>query len=616
MKKIFLILCLFNLLFANEILLDETKNVVYKDVKVLDSSLPLEKIIDSKEFKTIYNFHHYIRQAYKKDRWIHFKVKNITNKELDKTFLFHWRNANLDFYLLKEKKIIYKKKLVDKNQNSILYVNTQINPRDTLDVYIYYNSKNKNDEFNYLNIVNTEETFSVITEFERFYNSGFFLGILVVMTIQSFFHYLSIKEESALYYGLFQFTVILIISDFRFFVYDLLEEYPILTFIILKAILPSLMFILSAFFSKSFLNTKKNFPFIDKFINLYIIVFISFALYKSFTLDYIIIIGYISLFSIIFLYIGIVSFKRGDGSAFFYTIGTAFFVIFLIGFPFHLLFNFSYEFTKHIQIFIALEALFLSIAVQHKIRNLYLEKERVAREQLEDKKMFFLQSKLAAMGEMIGNIAHQWRQPLNSISMILANIQMQHEYKRLSKEVLEKKINDANSQLKYMSSTIEDFRNFFSHNKKDESINLKSMCEEAISLTNSTIQSNHINLTTSYIEVSKVIGSRSELIQVMIILINNASDAFLINKIKNPELKISILENIIQVEDNAGGISEDIMDRIFDPYFTTKDKSSATGLGLYMSKMIIENTFKSKLKVERIKSGTIFYLDLNTTKNQ
>lgn len=161
-----------------------------------------------------------------------------------------------------------------------------------------------------------------------------------------------------------------------------------------------------------------------------------------------------------------------------------------------------------------------------------------------------------------------------------------------------------------MSNTIEDFRNFFSHNKSNELIDLEDMCMESIKLTKNTIQSNYIDLITFYDDVTHVKGSRSELIQVMIILITNARDAFLINKIKNRKLTISISKNLIKVEDNAGGIPEDIIDKIFDPYFTTKDKNSGTGLGLYMAKMIIENTFKGSLKVKKINSGTIFYLTL------
>ena len=229
--------------------------------------------------------------------------------------------------------------------------------------------------------------------------------------------------------------------------------------------------------------------------------------------------------------------------------------------------------------------------------------------------LLFQQGKMASMGEMIGNIAHQWRQPLTVISTCASNIKFQKEYLTLSDDEFYKSVDIITEQTHHLSKTIDDFRNFFRPEKGLDEFLIKDCIEKVLKLLTPSLEQNNIMIETKFLDKDfRFIGYPNELIQVLINIINNSKDAFLINKNEERTIIIEELEfkdkYILKIKDNAGGIPEEILRKIFDPYFTTKHKSQGTGIGLYMSHQIIVDHMKGKLKVQNIDEGCCFSIEL------
>lgn len=274
------------------------------------------------------------------------------------------------------------------------------------------------------------------------------------------------------------------------------------------------------------------------------------------------------------------------------------------------------------------EELRLRIANQIKIKLLQEELSSVNRIQ---EQLLIQQSKFASMGEMIAAIAHQWRQPLATLGAVLINLEDSFENSELDKKALTKFLDQADNNISYMTNTIDDFRNFFIPSKTKEIFCLKKATLNALRIIDATFHEHFIEIefliehekTESYQDsVSHkekeflVNGYANEFSQVIINLLNNAKDA-IDEKLqehdtifKNPIVKIDIFkeenEIIIHIEDNAGGIPANVLNRIFEPYFTTKEEGKGTGIGLYMSKTIIENNMQGKLNAYNNSQGAIF----------
>lgn len=215
-------------------------------------------------------------------------------------------------------------------------------------------------------------------------------------------------------------------------------------------------------------------------------------------------------------------------------------------------------------------------------------------------KLLFEQSKLAAMGEMIGNISHQWRQPLSVISTAASGIKFQKELKILDDKTLFDSTDVIVKSCTYLSQTIEDFKNYIRGKKSIELVNINEPLDICLTLLKSTFLNNNITLVENR-EDCNIYSSKNEIIQILINILNNAKDALINSKNEEKLLFIKTYEKddfiVISIKDNAGGIPEDIIDKIFNPYFTTKDESQGTGLGLYMSYQVAVNSLKGAIKV-------------------
>lgn len=214
--------------------------------------------------------------------------------------------------------------------------------------------------------------------------------------------------------------------------------------------------------------------------------------------------------------------------------------------------------------------------------------------------MLAQQAKMAAMGEMIGNIAHQWRQPLSVITTASSGIVVEHEMGMLSDKRLTDSLDGITKSANYLSSTIDDFRNFFKQDKEKTQFNIKDTIVKTLSLTSNQIHDKNIKIIENIKDIT-ITGLENELIQVLINLLNNARDELI--KKHDQELYIFIKVSkygdnaIIEIKDNAGGIKKEIINRIFEPYFTTKHKSQGTGIGLYMSEKIISQHMDGTITV-------------------
>lgn len=228
--------------------------------------------------------------------------------------------------------------------------------------------------------------------------------------------------------------------------------------------------------------------------------------------------------------------------------------------------------------------------------------------------MLIQQSRQAAMGEMIGNIAHQWRQPLNAVAIIIQNIQDAHDYGELDSEYIHQKVSQSMEIIQYMSQTIDDFRNFFKPEKNKQDFDVKSVVEKCISFVESALQNNNIKLTYHLPENIFANGYSNEYAQVVMNILKNAREALLDKNVSEPLINIRLEEkegkSYLYISDNAGGIAPEIEDKIFHPYFTTKDPGIGTGLGLYMSKTIIEKNMAGVLTFRNTQEGAEFIIML------
>ncbi len=229
---------------------------------------------------------------------------------------------------------------------------------------------------------------------------------------------------------------------------------------------------------------------------------------------------------------------------------------------------------------------------------------------------------MAQMGEMIGNIAHQWRQPLSTISTAASGMKLEKEFDMLNDEKFNESCDIIVKNTLHLSKTIDTFRNFIKEKKEKKKVIVQDRINIALDIIEASIKDNHIELINKidYTKPIEYVMTVGELSQVIINIFNNAKDILLLNNIKSPWIKVNLQQdnNIIRItiEDNAGGVPEDIIDKIFDPYFTTKHQSQGTGLGLHMSYQIINDHLDGLLYVKNTEYGAKFFIEFPLINNK
>lgn len=277
------------------------------------------------------------------------------------------------------------------------------------------------------------------------------------------------------------------------------------------------------------------------------------------------------------------------------------------------------DYTLILQVIIGTSILILFISyvyirekkLKNKIEDLNKNLEKKVFLEVEKNKqkerLMLHQSRFAQMGEMLSMIAHQWRQPLNNLSVLNQTVILKYKLNKLDKEVIESFKKNSKIQIEQMSQTIDDFSNFFKPDKEKVDFVINDSVKQSVDILNAILEKHTIKVKIHEEEQLNVTSYKNEFNQAILNILNNAKDALIENNIENKQIDINLKKEkntfVISVIDNAGGIPQNIIDRIFDPYFSTKDEKNGTGLGLYMTKIIIEEHIKAKINVDISKKG-------------
>ena len=246
--------------------------------------------------------------------------------------------------------------------------------------------------------------------------------------------------------------------------------------------------------------------------------------------------------------------------------------------------------------------------------NLKIQIEQEIKKNQEKEKYMMYQNRLAQMGEMISMIAHQWRQPLSAISSTTNTLLLKSMMDKYEKEFFSEKLKNINDYSQHLSSTINDFRNFFKQNKEKRKISLHTVANDSLNIIKLSLESKNINIIKDFKNRDELNTYPNELRQVILNIIKNAEDILVEKTSGNKWIKLKTYKengsHILEISDNGSGINENIIYKIFEPYYSTKKHKDGTGLGLYMSKTIIEDHCKGTLSVSNNEFGAVFKITL------
>jgi len=427
---------------------------------------------------------------------------------------------------------------------------------------------------------------------------GIIFGIIAMTIIYTFVRYISSKESIYIAYTLMQMlslTYVILYSQF-FILNTVLQD-----ILHVSASFCALIFALSFYEGKFFpyIKSTKELIIVTILLNIVIVTSIyHFMLFEY--LPYTIIYAILSL-SFTF------NLKDGFQPSRVYVLGWTLICLILFIFDVKKL----YISNQHIDIMLLafiIEAILFTISVSFKYGG--LEQQTKSYEN-----MLLQQSKLAQSGEMIANITHQFRQPLNNISYILINIKKRFENKKLEEEYFTKKVNQVDAQLQFLSTTIDHFKDFYTPSKQKENFLIKEAIDSSVTVLSAEFKKRNITLDIKYNvnEDINISGIKNELSQVILAILSNASDA--LKDIETPYINILIDANdaeiIISILNNGEQIDKRDISKIYEPYFSTKKEG--TGIGLYLSKMILKRSFDGDLKVKNTKEGVKFTLMFDKT---
>lgn len=551
--------------------------------------------------------------------WMKIKIKNqdALKKEL---FLMSKRNFvyHIEYYMLDgERKIVEHRvdgyQVVDRFSNyDGLHRIFHLTLNGDEEVELFFKIQSFNMGTVSFNIVTKEFISSFYKDYSFF--KGLFFGILIIMALYNFILYFFFRYSIYLYYVLYVSLYILYSSAYGGY----LHQYTNLSAvnITMLQIIGYTGFLISigVFIKRIFVLITKEEIKIIRWIR-YIQWYLLFRMIIELTLLYnddFVYMGYISNLENLVLpiyYIAIllllykISQRRADNIALWYLIswGIIGFVGFLQIMASMDILSMERGFDYFFDISMIFETLLFSIFLSMRSKEVEKEKE-------EKEKLLVQQSKLASMGEMIVSIAHQWRQPLAEINGIVMNLDLDYQNKKLDNIRFQKHLLDIENTTQHLSETMNDFMDFFNPKKEINHFAITELFEHTINLVHMSSQ-NRVKIVYDIDNNIDMYGYRSELIQVLLILINNSIDAFVTSDIVNPKIDMSATKKddyiYFRIEDNGGGIPIKIIDKIYEPYFTSKPKTQGTGLGLYILKIIIEKSMLGEVSLKNSKDGVV-----------
>ena len=550
--------------------------------------------------------------------WIRVKIKN--QDAIKKSFfLMSKRNYvfSMEYYIFNKDKVLVQhieSKSYLKNKEASyngLHRIFPLNLKENEELELFFKVQSFNMGLVSFNMV----TQDYMTRFYQDYSffKGIYFGIMLIMILYNMVLYLFFKYSSYLYYVLYVAFFSLYSISYSGYLY----HYTNLSLIFIDVLLSVgyigfLVFI--GFFVKELFFPKKEDKRISNwigYIQIYLLVVLflkiifiyqnNFLYIELFTTFQNVILPFYYLLILYFLYK--TSRVQNNNLAFWYLISWGF--IGAIGFlqvaAFHNILSMEEGFDHLFEGGMAVETLLFSILLSLRIKEIKREKD-------EKEKLLIQQNKLASMGEMIVSIAHQWRQPLAEINGVVMNLDLDYQNKNLNNDKLQKHLVDIESTTQHLSETMNDFMDFFNHKKELNHFAISELFQHAIKLVQMSSQ-NRVDILYDSQSDMEIIGYKSELLQVLLILINNSLDAFKTGNIENPKIEMSVLkkEDYIhfKIEDNGGGIPSAIIDKIYEPYFTSKPKTQGTGLGLYILKIIIEKSMFGEVSLMNSEDGVV-----------
>ncbi len=605
--KYFFILIFFTVsLFAS---VNVEKNISYFEQKdtLKENSILNEKFLSLDSKYSNFGFSNSIY-------WLKVELKNNLNRPSKQVLHFPYTLLDyIDIYKAKNSKLLLIREYGDlriyKNDGNIPDPSfiTTLNPNETK---IYYYKIQTQGSMNIELLVNSYDDYTLYS-LEKSMVFSFYFGAIIIMLIYNFILYLYIKDRSYLYYLLFHVNYLFFALSLNGFSASYIwPNFPFInTFLV--PLLMSIGSSIAVIFTIEFLHIKTTSPKIYRlmitlfWVNITMSLLVFFLGYHYSSL----LASLISLISIIIilgssLYSHFIS-KNPHAKFFALAWGSLLLGIFTIHFRNLgiLPVNFFTSYSPLIGAFFELTLLALALAYRYNLQKEELSKKNI---------MLHKQSRLASMGEMINNIAHQWRQPLNRVNLSLAVIKKVLDEEMINNEFINKKIKNSEINIQYMSQTINDFADFFSSDKKEINFDVYKTLEKSLKLIESRLN----GITVHYPQNIKIEidGFVNEFIQVILVILNNAIDNFEINSVQQRDIYLSISNNeesiTVGIVDNGGGINHKNIDYIFDPYFSTKFKHEGTGVGLYMAKMLIENSMNGNLKVYSQDNTTKFEIKL------
>ena len=596
-------------LFSTPILLDEnTQSInVLKNISIYldkNSTKSLSQLLEEKTVFTPISTR-FINRGYmfKDTLWLKFSVKNSSKKELVHYLVFDDPNIDiLNLYFFKN----HKEHLIKNgifNRKEFQYelsfrFPVELKPDESEVYYLKIQPKTHSLHFTLK-----------IKELIKFKNDELkkqliltiFFAILFVIIIYNLTLYFKVRDVLYLYYSLFILT---------FFIHQLSIEGMIAYFlpnnseiIRLQAYIPiyNLAIVISAMylFVKEFLNLYK-YRVIDGILKGFLLLMIGILVFHS-QENYIL--NYMTSLSLLFVlyleFIGIYLFvtKKEKYAKYFFMIwsislagiiGTILYYVGVLLYPIPYLLEFT----------LIVEVLSFSMVLATKMED--SQKERLKKE-----KIILEQSKLASMGEMLQNISHQWRQPLSEINAVAMKIDADFSTKRLDANSLENDLQRVENITNHMSQTIESFSAYFKESKELDSTTIERVLHKALAIMQSKLE--NIDVEIRIEDRTTLLLNTSDFIQIVLVILNNSVDAMYLKNILKKKIVICVKKvqerSLLEIEDNGGGIKSELVDKIFEPYFTTKFKSDGIGIGLYMAKRLVEDSLKGEIDVKNTQTG-------------